>query len=672
MTENLLRHETSPYLRQHQDNPVHWRPWSEAALAEAAEANKPILLSVGYAACHWCHVMAHESFEDEKTAALMNELFVNIKVDREERPDLDVIYQAALSFLGEHGGWPLTMFLTPKGEPFWGGTYFPPEPRYGRAGFPDVLRRVFEAYRAKPEAVRQSVLALKGALEKLSQPAPGGALVPNAPVEVAKHLVEAVDKEQGGFGGAPKFPQSPAFELLWRAYLKTGDQKLKHAVTLTLDRMSQGGIYDHLGGGFARYAVDAEWLVPHFEKMLYDNALLIDLLTVVWQETRDPLYRTRVAETVGWVLREMRHSEGGIFSSLDADSEGEEGKFYVWTEAEIDRLLGAAATEFKAAYDVTPRGNWEGYTILNRRLKPALGDEAHETQLATARAILFDARAPRIRPGLDDKILADWNGLMIAALANASAIFDQPEWLDAARAAFMFIQTRMGEGDRLRHSWSGGHARHPATLDDHANMARAALALFEATGEGGYLAQAETWMATIERHYVDAKGGAYFFTADDTKDVITRTKQVHDQAVPSGNGTMVGVLARLFYLTGKGAYRTRAEALVQAVSGELERNVFGLSTLLNAHAFLSEGIQIILVGRRDEESVRTMLRAIHDVSLPDKVVQVVENTDGFSVAHPAFGKGRADGHAAAYVCRGPVCSLPITDAAALRENLQAR
>ena len=672
MAENLLRHETSPYLRQHQDNPVHWRPWNQATLAEAADSNKPILLSIGYAACHWCHVMAHESFENDRTAALMNELFVNVKVDREERPDLDAIYQAALAALGEHGGWPLTMFLTPKGEPFWGGTYFPPEPRYGRPGFPDVLRRVSEAYRLKPEAVRQSVLALKGALEKLSQPAAGGALVPNAFVEVAKHLIEAVDKEQGGFGGAPKFPQTPAFELLWRAYLKTGDQQFKDAVTCTLDRMAQGGIYDHLGGGFARYSVDAEWLAPHFEKMLYDNAMLIDQLTLVWQETHSPLYRARVSETVDWTLREMRHPDGGLYSSLDADSEGEEGKFYVWTEAEIDLLLGSAAEEFKPAYDVTPHGNWEGHTILNRRLKPALGDNDHEARLAASRAILFKARTSRVRPGLDDKILADWNGLMIAALANAGTVFDQPEWVDAARAAFAFVQTRMSDGARLRHCWSGGKGRHPATLDDHANMARAALTLFEITGEGAYLAQAESWTAVMERHYADVNDGAYFFTADDTNDVITRTKQVHDQAVPSGNGIMVGVLARLFYLTGKGAYRTRAEALIQAVSGELERNVFGLSTLLNAHAFLNEGVQIIVVGRRNEESVRAMLQAVHDVSLPDKVMQVVESTDGFPVAHPAFGKGRVEGRATAYVCRGPVCSLPITDACGLRDNLRTR
>src|SRR5712691_7764886 len=502
---NRLGEETSPYLLQHKDNPVHWQAWNAATLAAAKAADKPILLSIGYAACHWCHVMAHESFENPAIAAQMNDLFVNIKVDREERPDLDAIYMNALALTGEHGGWPLTMFLTPDGEPFWGGTYFPPEPRWGRAGFPQILATIAAAYRDKRDDVAKNVAALREGLERLGRPQASGGIEPDLFDRVAERLLHEVDPLNGGIGTAPKFPQCGVFELLWRAWKRTRQEPYREAVLRSLTTISQGGIYDHLGGGYARYATDARWLVPHFEKMLYDNAELVSLLTLVWQETRDPLYAQRVAETIRWLEREMVNEEGGFASSLDADSEHEEGKFYVWSEAEIDAVLGGGAALFKRFYDVSTAGNWEGHNILNRLDHPALADVETEAELARCREMLLAARAPRVRPGLDDKVLADWNGLMIAALAEAGLVFARAEWVALAERAFGLIRDRMsGPDSRLRHSWCAGAARHPASVDDYANLCRAALALYEANSDSAHLARARDWVAVLDQHHWDA------------------------------------------------------------------------------------------------------------------------------------------------------------------------
>src|SRR5882724_1397583 len=470
MDRNRLGEETSPYLLQHKDNPVHWQAWSEATLAAAKAADKPILLSIGYAACHWCHVMAHESFESSAIADRMNDLFINIKVDREERPDLDQIYQHALALMGEHGGWPLTMFLTPDGEPFWGGTYFPPEPRWGRPGFPQILEAISTAYGSDREKVTKNVVALREALQRLGRPERGGAIAPDQLDRIAERLLREVDQLHGGIGTAPKFPQTGILELLWHAWKHSGQTPYRDAVAKALDAMCQGGIYDHLGGGFSRYSTDARWLVPHFEKMLYDNAELVDLMTLVWQETKNPLYLQRVEETLDWVSREMVTTEAGFASSLDADSEHEEGKFYVWSEQEIDRVLGDRAALFKLHYDVSPEGNWEGKTILNRSNTPEFADEETERELAACRALLLQARDNRIRPGWDDKVLADWNGLMIAAMANAGFVFERPAWINIARDAFGFVHSKMTAADgRLLHSWRAGRARHPANVDDYAN-----------------------------------------------------------------------------------------------------------------------------------------------------------------------------------------------------------
>ena len=663
MDKNRLGEETSPYLLQHRDNPVHWQPWSEATLAAAKAADRPILLSIGYAACHWCHVMAHESFEDPAIAARMNELFVNIKVDREERPDLDQVYQHALALTGEQGGWPLTMFLTPDGEPFWGGTYFPAEARWGRPGFLQVLEAISEAYRAKRDDVVKNVAVLRDALQRLAQPQPGEAIARRQLDPIAERLLRETDQINGGIGTAPKFPQCGIFALLWQAWKRTREPPYRDAVVKALDAMCQGGIYDHVGGGFARYSTDARWLAPHFEKMLYDNAELVDLLTLVWQETRNPLYRQRIEETLGWVEREMLTPGGGFASSLDADSEHQEGKFYVWSEAEVDAVLGGRSPLFKRFYDVTSEGNWEGHTILNRIATPILADDATERELAGCRELLLKARTSRVRPGWDDKVLADWNGLMIAAMAEAGVVFERPDWIAAARAAFDFIRREMTAQDgRLLHSWREGRARHPANVDDYANLCRAALALHQATGDDDDLIpRAQAWIVILDRHYRDPAGGGYFFAADDTPALIARAKTAGDAATPAGNGTLVEVLTRLAILTGDEAYRRRAEAIVATFSGELARNFFPLATLLNNAELLAEPVQIVVVGEPKGAEFSALRRAALGVSLPNRVMLSRLPGRDLPVGHPAHGKGLVDGHAAAYVCIGPVCSLPLTD-----------
>ena len=683
MPENHLARETSPYLLQHKDNPVDWYAWGEPAFEAARRENRPILLSIGYAACHWCHVMAHESFESQEIAALMNALFINIKVDREERPDLDQIYQAALSLLGEQGGWPLTMFLTPAGEPFWGGTYFPPTPRFGRPGFPQVLESIAGIYQKEPDKVTKNVTALQEALEKLSKNQPGGPIPVERLDQIAERLVREIDPFHGGIGNAPKFPQVSILKLMLRAWRRTKAEPFRNAVDLTLTKMCQGGIYDHLGGGFARYAVDDRWLVPHFEKMLYDNAQLIEILTWAWQDGGNPLYAQRVRETVDWVLREMLAAStpspamtpadpaGGFASTLDADSEGEEGKFYVWSVAEIDALLGEDSGPFKAAYDANPQGNWEGKTILNRSADPEPADPETEVRLAMARRTLFDHRAKRVWPGWDDKVLADWNGLMITALAAAAQAFEEPTWLAAAERAFAFATAQMFRNGRLHHSWRHGQLKHPATLEDYANLCEAALALYEATGTADYLVRAEDWVEVLDSRYKDPDAGGYFMTADDTEQLVVRSKTAYDSAVPSGNGTLAGVLARLFYLTGKDSYRDQAESLIAAFSGEIDRNFFPIATLLNSSELFTRAVQVVIVGERDSDAARALTAAVNALCLPNRILQLVGSGDVLAYGHPAHGKTSLNGQPTAYVCRGMTCSLPITSADELTQALTA-
>ncbi|MEQ9640688.1 MAG: thioredoxin domain-containing protein [Alphaproteobacteria bacterium] len=669
MTRNQLDGETSPYLLQHRDNPVHWRPWGPAAFADAAASDRPILLSIGYAACHWCHVMAHESFEDAAIAGLMNELFVNVKVDREERPDVDAIYMNALGLMGQPGGWPLTMFLTPKGEPFWGGTYFPPEARYGRPGFPDILRRVAEIYRDQPETIAKNTTALTEALGRMARPDP------EAPSDVQLHagvldqaaakLAEITDPATGGIGGAPKFPQAYALETMWRAWLRNGDEGCRDAVLLTLTHMSQGGIYDHLGGGFARYATDDKWLVPHFEKMLYDNAQLLSVLTLVWQSTGEALFAQRARETVEWTLREMIAPDGGFAATLDADSEGVEGKFYVWGELEVNRVLDPDAALFKQVYDVSPGGNWEGANILNRSAHLELLDGDTEAKLAVARRKLFEAREPRVRPGWDDKLLADWNGLMIAAMAEAGLAFGEPDWIAQARGAFDVVIDKLERDGRLLHSYRAGKAQHRGMLDDYANMARGALALYEITGADDALAAAQRWVAVLDARFWDEAAGGYFVADAEATDLIARQRHCNDNAIPAGNGTMTGVLTRLWYLTGEAAYRERADALFAAFAPDLGRNFIPMTTYLNGFDLMVGAVQVVLVG--DDG---TLMRAVGQAAQPNRVLQSIAANADLPAGHPAAGKGQVDGNPTAYVCVGTQCSLPLTDAGELTEMVR--
>ena len=669
---NRLGQETSPYLLQHQHNPVHWQAWSAETLALAKRSGRPVLLSVGYAACHWCHVMAHESFENAEIATLMNEYFVNVKVDREERPDVDYLYQQALMMMGRRGGWPLTMFLTPDGQPFWGGTYFPPFAQGGRPGFAEVLQTIAQLWRNRANAIEHNVKELGAGLASLSEPTPGEPISSDLVDAIREQLEQRLDRVDGGFGAAPKFPQATSLDFLWRAWKRTGRDSLRQGVLLTLDHISQGGVYDHLGGGFARYSTDDRWLVPHFEKMLYDNAQLIELLTEVWQDERRELYRLRVTETIQWITREMRAPGGGFASSLDADSEGEEGKFYAWSEAEIREALGVRAPFFERAYGVDREGNWEhGKSVLNRLGSIELLDEETEGPLARDRAVLFSLREGRVRPECDDKVLADWNGLTIAAIAKASCVFERQDWLDVAIEAFHFVRSAMMTDDgRLLHSWREGRARHLAVLDDYAAMCRAALALHEATGAPSYLECGRRWLEQVEIHYRDRNGG-YFFTADDAEALIARAKIAEDSALPSGNGMMLQVLAQLYHLTGESLYKERAEKIAHAFSGTIRQRVLGFSSLLNGMETLREAMQIVVIGEADAADTAALKRVTYGVSRPGRGFNVTAPGTALPRAHPAFGKTLLDHRATAYVCRGAVCSLPIVNpealAAALRE-----
>jgi uncharacterized protein YyaL (SSP411 family) len=668
--ENLLGRETSPYLLQHAANPVHWRPWGKAALDEAREAKKPIMVSIGYAACHWCHVMAHESFEDPDTAALMNSLFVNIKIDREERPDIDQIYMSALHALGEQGGWPLTMFTTPDGTPFWGGTYFPPEPRWGRPSFRQVLQGVANAFHTGAEAVLQNTRVLTQHLERQAAASTGDAPGPAQLTAVAQAYLRMTDPDQGGLRGAPKFPNPPIYRFLWQNAFREGQTDARDALHLMLERMSQGGIYDHLGGGYARYSTDDIWLVPHFEKMLYDNAQLLELLALAHADEPNALYAQRAAETVGWMIRDMSaqriDGKAAFAASEDADSEGEEGRFYVWTEAEVDALLWPDPVAFKQAYDVTEAGNWEGRTIL-RRVTP-LGSLDQEVALARARDALFQAREKRVRPGWDDKVLADWNGLAIAALARCSLVFDQPGWLDRAREAFEFVLAHMTAGHGgVAHAWRLGRVTAAGLIEDQAAMARAAVALYEATGEATYLATAQRLVNAAQAAFADGHGG-FFKTAADAADVpLTRPRSAADDATPSGNGVMAEVLARLFHLTGDPVWRAQAQAVLTAFAGQSDQ-LAGMPTLLAAADLLEEAATVVIAGADPAALTQAALRA------PDPAVVVLRAADTMALParHPAFGKTAGSGRAVAFVCRGNVCGLPITHPVALSQALRTR
>lgn len=655
--ENRLARETSPYLLQHKNNPVAWWPWGPEALAEAKRANKPILLSVGYAACHWCHVMAHESFEDRATAEVMNDLFVNIKVDREERPDIDQIYMSALHHLGEQGGWPLTMFLTPAGEPVWGGTYFPKTSRYGRPAFVDVLREVSRLFREEPEKIGQNRDALMERLAKEARP-PGKVTIGAKELDaLARQISGAFDPTHGGLRGAPKFPNAALYELIWRAGLRSGDDRFFKLIEHTLERICEGGIYDHLGGGFSRYSVDERWLVPHFEKMLYDNAQLLELLALAYGRSGNPLFRQRAAETVEWLKREMTTAERGFSASLDADSEGEEGKFYVWTKAEIVEAMGAEnAAFFVQHYDVSEDGNFEGQNILNRlNILPRSNEE--EERLAMLRQQLFMLRSKRIRPGLDDKVLADWNGLMIAALANAGVMLGEGSWMELASRAFDFIVRGMSKDDRLGHSFREGRLLYPGLASDFANMIRAALALYETTGRVAYLDRAIAWQRALDAHYANPGNGGYFLTADDAEGLVVRPAATFDDATPNPNSIAAQNLVRLAALTGDLGYREKADRLLDGVLARAADNLFQHAALLNALDLRLHAAEIVVTGPDHAKFADAALK----LPFVSRIVLRAPEAAALPAGHPAQAKIAAGAGSAAFVCVGETCSLPVTE-----------
>jgi uncharacterized protein YyaL (SSP411 family) len=671
--ENRLAHETSPYLLQHKTNPVDWWPWGPEALAEARRTRKPIMLSIGYAACHWCHVMAHESFEDEQVAAVMNELFVNIKVDREERPDIDQIYMTALHHLGEQGGWPLTMFLTSDGEPIWGGTYFPKTARYGRPGFVDLMKEIDRLFRDEPERINQNRKALMAALAPKPGPA-GQVSVGAAELDAAAAAIgRAFDPINGGLGSAPKFPQCAMLEMLWRAGLRRRESRFLDLVELTIEHICEGGIYDHLGGGFSRYSVDERWLVPHFEKMLYDNAQLLELLALVHKRSGKGLFLQRAKETVEWLGREMTTPEGGFSASLDADSEGHEGKFYVWSRAEIDDVLGPQdSAYFSDCYGVTPEGNFEGNNILNRLRflqrpssdsgttdgaagRPDLG--AEEPRLAALRYKLLQARAHRVRPGLDDKVLADWNGLMIAALANAGTALGQPAWVAVAGKAFAFVVQHMTRDDRLGHSWRNGKLVYPGLASDHAAMTKAALALHEATGAQDYLAFASRWQRSLDRHYARPDMSGYYLTADDAEGLILRPESTIDEATPNPNGVAAQNLVRLAILTGDDHWSRQADALFDGLLPRAAQSLYLHASLANALDLRLRAVEVVAIGPEAEKFAAIAL----ELPFIERVLIRAARPDDLPSGHPGRSLSLADDQTVALVCADQKCSLPITD-----------
>ena len=682
---NRLAGETSPYLLQHKDNPVDWYPWGEEALSRAREEDKPILLSVGYSACHWCHVMERESFEDEETARMMNEHFVNIKVDREERPDIDSIYMSAVQALTRHGGWPMTVFLTPDGAPFYGGTYFPPTPRGGLPSFQQVLLSLADAYDTRRDEVLRSAESVREYLRAATGAAMPEAETPGTEIldKAATSLLSQLDRAHGGFGGAPKFPQAMNLEVLLRHHHRTGDVGALSGVELTLRSMANGGIYDQLGGGFARYSVDAYWLVPHFEKMLYDNALLSRIYLETYEATGDPFYRRIAEETLDYVLRDMTSEEGGFYSAEDADSEGEEGKFYVWTPGEIRGVLGDPdeARLAERFWGVTERGNFEGKNILHvqRDLETVAAEfdlslEELWDRVVGIRSKLLEAREERVRPGRDEKVLAAWNGLMLRSFALAARVLGREDYREAAGRNAAFLLAKLRDGGRLRRSYKDGRARFNGYLEDYAMVADGLVALYEATFETRWLVEAGDLCDAILELFWDEGQRGFYDTPADHEELVTRPRDVYDSAAPSGNSVATDVLLRLSLLLDRDDHRARAEAVLDALSGGMEKLPGAFGRLLAALDFhLSRPREVAIVGEPGAPDTRALVDAVYARYLPNKVVagREPEDEEAAGLVPLLADRPTRDGRATAYVCEGYVCQVPTTDPGELEAQLTA-
>ena len=677
---NRLVHETSPYLLQHAHNPVDWYPWSDEAFAKAKQEDKPVLLSIGYSACHWCHVMERESFENEQIAELMNNLFINIKVDREERPDLDEIYMNAVQMLTGRGGWPMTIFLTPDRQPFYGGTYYPAEDRHGMPGFPRILRGVAQAYRDKPEDVQKSVEHILSALSRMSQSEDHEHAFSRETIsKAAEQIARAYDAENGGLGQAPKFPNPGVYELFLRQHHQSGTLHFLEMVTHTLTRMALGGIYDHLGGGFHRYSVDEKWLVPHFEKMLYDNAQLVRILALLYRATGNEFFKRVMEDTLDYLIREMLHSEGGFYSTQDADSEGEEGNFFVWTRTEINQILGEEDGEiFTRVYDVTELGNFEGKNILHPILTVAQAaglfkktPDQIETLITQGKQKLFAARETRQKPFRDEKIITSWNGLMLSGLAESLKITAKPSFLAAANRTIQLIFTKMFSHGLLLHTYKDGKAKQLGFLDDYAFLAVGLLDFYEATLERSALERAVEVTEVMVREFWDSSEGGFFYTGNSHEQLISRTKPVFDASVPSGNATATELLLRLYHLTGKEDFLGKAETVLRSYSHAMESQPFGFAHMICALDFyLRKPKEIVLIGKLEDSKTKELLAEINSIYLPNITLQLVGPDQPLDEVSPLLaGKTQINGDATAYVCQNYTCSAPVTRREQLRSLL---
>ena len=679
---NRLIDETSPYLLQHAHNPVDWYGWGEEAFQKAKAEDKPILLSIGYSACHWCHVMERESFENEEIARLMNELFVNIKVDREERPDLDEIYMSAVQMLTGRGGWPMTLFLTPDRKPFYGGTYFPPEDRGGMPGFPRVLMGVNQAYRERPLDVEKSVTQILGALQRMAESAETAKSFSKTIIaEGAAKVAQAYDADNGGLGQAPKFPNAGVYELFLRYHHHSKSSRYLEMVTHTLTKMARGGIYDHLGGGFHRYSVDAKWLVPHFEKMLYDNGQLVRIYAHAFKATQEPLFKAVVDETVTYLLREMLQPEGGFYSTQDADSEGVEGKFFVWTEAEVMQILGEAdGAIFCRIYDVTESGNFEEKNIIHpiltleqasKYFRRSLGEI--ERVIANAKQKLFIEREKRIKPFRDEKIITAWNGLMLSGLAEAIKISPQPAYIDAAKRTIEFIFTKLFRDGFLLHTYKDGQAKLLGYLDDYAFTAVGLLDIYEALFDRSALSRAIELTEIMLREFWDEQDGGFFSTGNSHEKLISRAKPIFDASIPSGNALATQLLLRLSHITGEERYFHYAEKVLRSYYDAMESQPFGFAHLLCALDFyLEKPKEVVIVGERGDVRVEELLTKIHSVYQPNMTLQLARPNESLEKLSPLLqGKSQVGGNPTAYVCHNFTCSAPVTSWDGLKPLLES-
>ena len=666
MTKNLLNKETSPYLLQHKDNPVNWYPWSEEAFKKAKSENKPVLLSVGYAACHWCHVMAHESFEDEETAKLMNREFINIKLDREERPDLDSIYQNALALLGQQGGWPLTMFLSSNKKPFWGGTYFPKEPKYGMPAFKDVLTSIAKSYASDQDAIIKNQTLIFKALSKLDTSNPIETNIEKFIVAAENNIIENCDLRHGGLNGAPKFPQLFIYDFLLNLYQQDQDEKKLNIITSTLDNICSGGIFDHVAGGISRYSVDELWLVPHFEKMLYDNAQLLLLLNKFYITTHQSAYKQKAEQIANWIISEMQDKDGGYYAALDADSEGVEGKFYIWSYVELKNILKDDLKFFCSIFNVTEEGNWEGNIVLSRYKQLHINEE-EEARVQVLLDKLAQYRKKRIKPQLDDKILVDWNGLTIEAMAYTGKVLNNNKYLKSAERAFSFIFDKMFVQNKLYHSNCMGINKHLGMLDDYVHLTKAALMLYETTSKYYYLEQSILLTKCIVNYFFNKDGG-FYTNSDDQKDVILKNIQYFDNVTPNSNAVLLSIFSKISLVTSDKKYVQLYEDLIGKISKKISNQYLGSTSFLKNFSLIKTAKLLIIAGKNKDQN-EIIHQRIYEHYLDNIMIILIDKKSELDVKFSFYKDINVEDQTLIYICKDNTCSLPFTDVNLLKKYL---